>query len=55
MSAKWLIDESGKKAGDILEVRGLPGNSVDRDRHIGFQSLWGCPRGECRACGGSGI
>src|SRR5258706_8984058 len=29
-SAKWLIDESGKKAGDILEVRGLPGNSVDR-------------------------
>src|ERR1700736_3404426 len=34
MSAKWLIDESGKKAGDILEVRGLPGNSVDRDRHI---------------------
>ena len=39
MSAKWLIDESGKKAGDILEVRGLPGNSVDRDRHIGFREI----------------
>src|SRR5436305_14527483 len=39
MSAKWLIDESGKKAGDILEVRGLPGNSVDRDRHLGFREV----------------
>jgi len=39
MSAKWLVDESGKKAGDILEVRGLPGNSVDRDRHIGFREV----------------
>ena len=25
--------KSGKTSGDILEVRGLPGNSVDRDRH----------------------
>src|SRR5581483_10623010 len=39
MSAKWLIDESGKKSGDILEVRGLPGNSVDRDRHLGFREI----------------
>ncbi len=39
MSAHWLIDESGKKAGDILEVRGLPGNSVDRDRHVGFREV----------------
>lgn len=39
MSAKWLIDESGKKSGDILEVRGLPGNSVDRDRHLGFREV----------------
>src|SRR3984885_1141707 len=39
MSAHWLIDESGKKAGDILEVRGLPGNSVDRDRHVGFREI----------------
>jgi ribose transport system substrate-binding protein len=37
MSAKFLIDEMGKTSGDILEVRGLPGNSVDRDRHVGFQ------------------
>ena len=28
MSAKWLIDEMGKTSGTILEVRGLPGNSV---------------------------
>src|SRR6201982_313282 len=39
MSAKWLIDETGKKTGDILEVRGLPGNSVDRDRHLGFREV----------------
>jgi ribose transport system substrate-binding protein len=39
MSAKWLIDEMGKKTGDILEVRGLPGNSVDRDRHLGFRDV----------------
>ena len=43
MSAKWLIDESGKKGGDILEVRGLPGNSVDRDRHIGFREVMEAP------------
>src|SRR6478672_9505844 len=43
MSAKWLIDESGKKAGDILEVRGLPGNSVDRDRHLGFREVMEAP------------
>ena len=42
-SAKWLIDESGKKAGDILEVRGLPGNSVDRDRHVGFREVMEAP------------
>jgi len=39
MSAKWLIDEMGKTEGDILEVRGLPGNSVDRDRHVGFREV----------------
>ena len=39
MSAKWLIDQSGKTSGDILEVRGLPGNSVDRDRHVGFREV----------------
>jgi ribose transport system substrate-binding protein len=39
MSAHWIIDQSGKKSGDILEVRGLPGNSVDRDRHLGFREV----------------
>ena len=38
-SAHWLIEQSGKKSGDILEVRGLPGNSVDRDRHVGFREV----------------
>lgn len=37
-SAKFLLKELGdKRSGKILEVRGLPGNSVDRDRHQGFQ------------------
>ena len=36
MSAKFLIDHI-PNGGKILEVRGLPGNSVDRDRHEGFQ------------------
>jgi ribose transport system substrate-binding protein len=39
MSAKWLIDKMGKKEGKILEVRGLAGNSVDRDRHLGFREV----------------
>jgi len=39
MSAKFIIDEMGKTSGDILEVRGLPGNSVDRDRHVGFREV----------------
>ena len=36
MSAEWLIEHVGK-SGKILEVRGVPGNSVDRDRHEGFR------------------
>ena len=39
MSANFLIKEMGKKDGKILEVRGLPGNSVDRDRHLGFRKI----------------
>jgi len=39
MSAEFLIKEMGKNAGDVLEVRGLPGNSVDRDRHVGFREV----------------
>ena len=39
MSANWIIEQLGKNSGKILEVRGLPGNSVDRDRHEGFRSV----------------
>ncbi|HEY6518390.1 MAG TPA: sugar ABC transporter substrate-binding protein [Roseiarcus sp.] len=39
MSAEFLLKEMGKTSGDILEVRGLPGNSVDRDRHDGFRAV----------------
>ncbi len=39
MSADWIIKQLGKKEGKILEVRGLPGNSVDRDRHVGFREV----------------
>lgn len=40
MYADWLIKQLGdKKDGKILEVRGLQGNSVDRDRHIGFREV----------------
>jgi ribose transport system substrate-binding protein len=38
MSANWIIDHIGN-SGKLLEVRGLPGNSVDRDRHEGFRSV----------------
>jgi len=39
-SAEFLLKELGdKKTGKILEVRGLPGNSVDRDRHLGFREV----------------
>ena len=38
MYGHWLTKQLGdKKEGKILEVRGLQGNSVDRDRHLGFR------------------
>jgi ribose transport system substrate-binding protein len=38
LSGSWLREQLGdKKTGKVLEVRGLPGNSVDRDRHLGFR------------------
>lgn len=38
MYGRWLTSQLGDtKSGKILEVRGLQGNSVDRDRHIGFR------------------
>lgn len=39
MSANWIIEQLGSNSGKLLEVRGLPGNSVDRDRHLGFRSI----------------
>lgn len=36
---KELADQ-GKTSGKILEVRGLPGNSVDRDRSIGIHEIF---------------
>jgi ribose transport system substrate-binding protein len=39
MMAQWLVKNIPAKTGKILEVRGLPGNSVDRDRHEGFRSI----------------
>lgn len=35
----WLVRNIPSKSGKILEVRGLPGNSVDRDRHLGFRAV----------------
>lgn len=37
---RWLVKNVGG-SGKILEVRGLPGNSVDRDRHLGFREVMG--------------
>jgi len=40
LSARHLLKELGQKRdGKVLEVRGLPGNSVDRDRHVGFREV----------------
>lgn len=38
MNGQFLDKQLGGK-GKILEVRGLPGNSVDRDRHLGFREI----------------
>ena len=41
MYGRWLLEQLGDtRAGKILEVRGLPGNSVDRDRHLGFREVF---------------
>jgi ribose transport system substrate-binding protein len=40
MNGRFLRQQLGDKTeGKILEVRGLAGNSVDRDRHIGFREV----------------
>ncbi len=40
---EWLVRNIPAKTGKILEVRGLPGNSVDRDRHQGFRAVMEAP------------
>ncbi len=39
LMGRWLVKNLPSKSGKILEVRGLPGNSVDRDRHLGFREI----------------
>jgi len=39
MMGEWLVKNIPSHSGKILEVRGLPGNSVDRDRHLGFRDV----------------
>jgi ribose transport system substrate-binding protein len=40
MNGCFLREQLGNKTdGKIFEVRGSPGNSVDRDRHIGFREV----------------
>src|SRR5882672_2735939 len=42
-SGEWLVKNIPSKSGKIIEVRGLPGNSVDRDRHLGFRKVMEAP------------
>jgi ribose transport system substrate-binding protein len=39
LAAKWLLKEIKEDGGKLLEVRGVQGNSVDRDRHDGFHEV----------------
>lgn len=39
---RWLVEHVGK-TGTLLEVRGIAGNSVDRDRHVGFREIVEAP------------
>lgn len=38
LMGRWL-EKNGVTSGKVLEIRGLPGNSVDRDRHLGFREI----------------
>jgi ribose transport system substrate-binding protein len=40
---EWLVKHIPSKSGKLLEVRGVPGNSVDRDRHLGFREVVEAP------------
>jgi ribose transport system substrate-binding protein len=39
MMGDWLVRNIPADSGKLLEVRGVPGNSVDRDRHEGFRNV----------------
>jgi ribose transport system substrate-binding protein len=39
IAGRWLTGHIPSHNGKILEVRGVPGNSVDRDRHVGFREI----------------
>jgi ribose transport system substrate-binding protein len=45
MGRQWatFLDQQLGGKGTILEVRGLQGNSVDRDRHVGFREVLEAP------------
>jgi ribose transport system substrate-binding protein len=43
MMGNWLLKNIPSHSGKILEVRGVPGNSVDRDRHLGFREVMEAP------------
>ncbi|MGD9538108.1 MAG: substrate-binding domain-containing protein [Alphaproteobacteria bacterium] len=40
VKAQYILDHMAEKKGKVLEVRGLPGNSVDRDRSIGMHNVF---------------
>jgi ribose transport system substrate-binding protein len=39
IKTKAVVDLMPEKKGTVLEVRGIPGNSTDRDRHLGFRKI----------------
>ena len=39
IKAQSVVSQMPEKAGRILEVRGVPGNSTDRDRHLGVEKV----------------
>jgi ribose transport system substrate-binding protein len=40
VKAQFVYDNMPEKKGKVLEIRGLPGNAVDRDRSIGFHKVF---------------
>jgi ribose transport system substrate-binding protein len=39
IAARWLLKNIQAGSGRLLEIRGPSGNSVDRDRHVGFHEV----------------